>query len=143
MRGRGQPWGAAAHPRPSGTPAEGGALPGLGVLEPWGGGGGVKTLNLPWTAVVGSLQAMSGEESESELGRGGAFLLGRCAHSTSQAPRGTPLSAALLRTLSLTRSDRAPRFADGDKLLQVLTRPGGPPPGWPLSQRSLGSRPAS
>lgn len=80
VRGRGRPWGAAAHPCPSGTPAEGGALPGSGVLEPWGRGlwgSRVKALNLPWAAAVGSLQAMSGEESESGLGQGGASPLRR------------------------------------------------------------------
>lgn len=80
VRGRGRPWGAAAHPCPSGTPAEGGALPGSWVLEPWGWGlwgSRVKALNLPWAAAVGSLRAMSGEESESGLGQGGASPLRR------------------------------------------------------------------
>ena len=37
----------------------------------------LQALNLPWAAAVGSLQAMSGEESESGLGQGGASPLRR------------------------------------------------------------------
>lgn len=49
-------------------------------------GWGLRALNLPLAAAVGSLQAMSGEESESGLGRGGASPT----PSTSQVTPGFP-----------------------------------------------------
>ena len=59
----------------------------------WGlWGWGVRALNLPLAAAVGSLQAMSGEESESGLGRGGASPLGRCTPPPARCPQDSPVS---------------------------------------------------